>query len=206
VSTITELAFSADGELLASRGFREVNVWDVASGVLRHAIGGDDVLVQSMAFADATVLAFGDGQSRVRLFDVRAGAERPAIEIPTLDVRGRPAPLSALAFDPAGETMFVGSTNVIRVWDLAASRELRRLTGSEGRLERLVISPDGRRVFSAGHESLIRIWDSATGDELMSLRAGGQRVRGLALSPDGTRLAAVSDDQRLRIWDARPRP
>jgi hypothetical protein len=59
---------------------------------------------------------------------------------------------------------------------------------------RVAVTPDERRVVTAGFDKTIRVWDAGTGQELrrffLPVRdAGDGRVTALALSPDGERLA-----------------
>src|SRR5262249_39326522 len=66
----------------------------------------------------------------------------------------------------------------------------------------LALSPDGKRLASAGDDEVIKIWDPATGKVLLTLEGHEDAVNAVAFSPDGKRLASASDDGTVRIWDA----
>jgi WD40 repeat protein len=68
----------------------------------------------------------------------------------------------------------------------------------------LAITPDGRRLVSAGHDGSIRVWDIGTGRahqlSLPMTVFDPALVHRIAVSPDG-RLLAVGDDRRVRLCD-----
>jgi eukaryotic-like serine/threonine-protein kinase len=70
----------------------------------------------------------------------------------------------------------------------------------------LILSPDGRTVFSGdGYGSLV-IWDLAAGREFIRIQGHEREVSGLLLSPNGRTLASWSTTEGLpsdvKLWDA----
>jgi WD40 repeat protein len=49
------------------------------------------------------------------------------------------------------------------VWDLATGRLLRTLTGHEGVVTSVAVTPNGRQVVSGFGDGIVRVWDLATG-------------------------------------------
>jgi WD40 repeat protein len=70
--------------------------------------------------------------------------------------------------------------------------ELLTLTGHEGAINRIVFSPDGRRIASGGVDRTLRIWDSATGNPVTIWGGHSSAVGSVAISPDGRRVASCS--------------
>jgi RNA polymerase sigma factor (sigma-70 family) len=80
--------------------------------------------------------------------------------------------------------------------------EVRRF-GAEGhRMRRLALSPDGKRLLTAGHEGSARYWDIASGEEIYRLPSKGGQVYDVAISPDGTKLLSCGGDRLIHVWDA----
>jgi WD40 repeat protein len=94
---------------------------------------------------------------------------------------------------------------IIRLWDPATGKELRRLVGHKGIIRRLAFSSDGKVLMSVCDDEAhmwnctVKLWDPATGRErdLPGLKG---IVRGAALSADGTMLAVGSKDL-VRLLD-----
>jgi len=109
----------------------------------------------------------------------------------------------ALACSPHSGLVAAGHTNGdTRVWNLAATDDVRSGSEHTGWVRALAFSPDGRLLASAGDDGLIRIRDVVEGravGEPLSGHAGW--IHGLAFSPDGLLLASCGQDRTLRLWD-----
>lgn len=84
----------------------------------------------------------------------------------------------------------------------------RALTGHEGMVTTVAVSPDGLLLASGSTDRTIKLWSLETGDLLhtfsgRSLRHRGHsdRISSLAFSPDSSELISGSDDCTLKQWD-----
>jgi WD40 repeat protein len=89
----------------------------------------------------------------------------------------------------------------IRLWDIAAGRELRRFIGHTKPLRMLTVSPDGRMLASGGEDRSARLWDVRTGNLLATFNGHTDSLNSAAFSPDGTMLATGSDDETVKLWN-----
>lgn len=85
----------------------------------------------------------------------------------------------------------------------AATRVLGHLDGA---VTECVVSPDGRKAYTAGTDGYVRIWDLHTGRVIQRYHAMIGEIHALALSPDGATLAAggmaLIVNAEVRLMDA----
>jgi RNA polymerase sigma factor (sigma-70 family) len=114
-----------------------------------------------------------------------------------------------------GNTLAVAGASdegrIIRLWDLAAGREIRSMRG-ERPVEAVAFSPDARLLATGQLDGRLSLWDVATGREVILLAREEQAITAVAFSPDGRLLASASGvrprapqawvSPPLRLWDA----
>jgi WD40 repeat protein len=145
------------------------------------------------------------GHSDIIFWDAATGRERGRLT-------GNPSRVLSIAYSRDGKLLASGGTdNVIRLWDVAARKELRQFQGHkplkdafygmEG-IYGLAFTPDGRRLISRATDETVRLWDVASGKELRRWPGpAGLSPQGAALSPDGATLAIVAPRTTVMLWD-----
>ena len=141
------IAFSPEGDLLASPRGLAIQLWDVRNRELIDTFEGHTRSVRSVAFStDGALLASGSEDRTVRLWDV--GSRK---EIATLE--GHAAMINAVAFSPDGTLLASGSGDswktdeaTVRLWDVESRAEITIPERTRGAVEQVAFSPDGKRL------------------------------------------------------------
>jgi WD40 repeat protein len=195
---VSVVAFSPDGKRLAVATDPEVLLWDLAAGkVVRRWAQPDQMW--SVAFSpDGKVLAWGTGDSKVRLADLDGEKVR--------ELKGHEGRVFGLAFSPDGKRLASGGweDKAVVLWELASGRVLHKLDGHGG-VSSVQFAPGGATLASCGEDGLIHLWDAASGKERGCLKGHGPFVRNLSFSADGKLLLSAGYDHTVRLWDVEAR-
>ncbi len=114
VNTIKSMAFSPDGNILASGGFDNVvKLWDVNTGNLKKDLGEHSDCIRAVVFSqEGTMLASSSYDGTIKLWDLTKESL-----ISTLN--GHSGDILSLAIDSEGRILASGSSdNTIKLWDI----------------------------------------------------------------------------------------
>jgi WD40 repeat protein len=206
---VKSLRFAPDGKSVATIGGHWVRIWDLATAketrriVMPNAppwrpgapprppldVGGSGAY---LAFSpDGKVLAASSQQDgQICLLDMASGEEFARLD--------GPKGLKAVAFSPDGKILATGIETSkkrgrdlgIRLWDVAAQRDLCRVKAHRSGICALAFSPDGRRLLSASADATALVWDVAaligrkTSPAVERIGEGIRRERGVAAFSD----------------------
>ena len=156
-------------------GYR-LRLWEVATGKELKVFPSIGREIRGVAFAPdgKTLAAAGDS---IYLYDPDTGKERLRIE---RQARG-------LAFSRDGSVLTGAVSGAIYRWDAASGRQLTPAVAQDSGVAQVLVSPDGRRLFTTDLEGDLHVWDT-TGAKPPRRIAGGIE-RGVVASPDGRFLA-----------------
>ncbi len=218
--TTSSIAFSPDGKWLVaglwtgggdgvSPPGNDITVWDTATGKLTRTLKGHTEGVLTVAFSpDGKLLASGGWEGVVRVWDVASGRERATLDFPTLRKRlGAANPLihvEAVTFSPDGRMLVtcVGVPTIrekpagvseVTFWSTTDHRVVATLRGIDEMVRRVVFSPDGKLLATAGNSGSIRLWDTATFQAMGEMKGWLP----IAFSPDGRELVSSLDEQTI---------
>jgi WD40 repeat protein/tRNA A-37 threonylcarbamoyl transferase component Bud32 len=197
---VNTVAFSLDGELLASAGSGgTVKVRNARTGeVVRTRIANTESIYSVAFHPGGKHLAFTGVDRQARVWDLTTGQE---IFTCNSDADNNIGTAYGVAFSPDGRQLAVGSGGAVQVWDWRNCQLLLTLPGHAQRPISVAFSRDGRRLASGNWSGEIMIWDAETGERLRTLSGHHQPVSALTFSPDGRRLVSACFDQRLIVWE-----
>ena len=116
-----------------------------------------------------------------------------------------PVPITALAFEPGGNELFVGGYHEITVWNPQNGELTRRIGDLPQRIHALAFSPDGGLVAVAGGSPGQRgdatLFDPKSGQVVKSFGHFDGVVFDVAFRPDGQKIATAGEDRAIRIFD-----
>ena len=166
----------------------------VYSPILRLADGHNGKVNGARFTPDGRLALTAGDDGKLRLWDAATGR---TIRVAEVDKRA----ITDLALSRNGQTIAMSTWDgTVKIWSLASFSERWRLVGHEAPVEKVAISPDGRRAVSAGGtDRTARVWDLDRGTQLFVL-SHRERVTSVAISNDG-RYVATSDVDATRIWD-----
>lgn len=94
-----------------------------------------------------------------------------------------------------------GSDGRVKLWNIDdLLRERKVLLKSEGRINAVTISPDGRWIAAGGVDGRVRLWNSEALDREAAIIDTSWEILSLAFSPGSDELAVAGKDQAVQIW------
>jgi GTPase SAR1 family protein len=78
---------------------------------------------------------------------------------------------------------------------------LRTVTGHQGKVRMVAITPDGQLAVSSSYNLTLKVWNLKTGETLRILEGHTDLVWGVAITPDGQKAISSSRDRTLKVWD-----
>jgi mono/diheme cytochrome c family protein len=202
VFPVTALAFSADGRLLASGGYREVLVWRTDGTTLQRRMAGLPERISGLAWsARPNVIAVAGGTpgqwGTVALVDAgRNDRVRFLCDLPEMAL--------SVAFSPDGETLVAGcGDRTLRVFDVSSGKQMRVLRNHSDWVQCVAFNPAGTRLVSAGRDRTARVFDTSTWNLTATYTAHDTPLLAATFSADGARIVTTARGAG-HVWQPAP--
>lgn len=142
---------------------------------------------------DDKLLATGDSDGVVRLWEVTTGKERLILTEHTSWVY-------SIKFTARGTRLITGSDDkTIKIWDLNTGKCLKTLVQSNG-VYAIAIDPVKAKLASVSYEKIL-LWDLHNGKCLKTFLEHTDWVYSVSFGPEGKKLASGSIDGTVKLWD-----
>ncbi|KAM0430099.1 hypothetical protein ACHAPT_006105 [Fusarium lateritium] len=193
---IYAIAFSPDGEQLATASSGEAHVWDWKTDGLVNVLQGHRSNIESVAFLPGGKLVTGSDDGTAKIWDLANSSCEQTLDQHSSSVR-------SVACSSDGTRLATGSRDqTAKIWRQAddtgewiCSQTLHH------RQEVTTVSFSGSRILISGSiDNAIRLWDEA-GVCIKTLHSHIKGTTSLSVSSTGQLLASSSADGTVKLWD-----
>jgi WD40 repeat protein len=204
---LAAVAFSPDGNTIATGGYREVLIWNRATGALVKRAGGLPERIRAIQWLNAGQLVIAGGipgeYGEAAVVNVKAG-RRTGVLATFPDVA------SSIAISPDGLRVAAGCADgSVVCTELATAKQLWTSKVHADQITGLAFSANGQFVASTGRDKVVKVYD-ATDGTLYTTYNGHNRNNGryrgqapvFAIAPDGTAgFVTVGGGQWIQTWN-----
>lgn len=191
---------SPNGKILASDSEGEyITLWDMSTGqklILPDCIlcvgdtpftfSPDSKMIISRMFAGWVLSDLQTGKSS-SFVNSRDGLFSPLDEL--------------IGFSPDGKTLaFRKNDKTIKLWNVAAVKELKILNERIKGVNEFEFAPDGKTMIAADKDRTIKLFDVASEQELKTLKGSSDGIVSFKFSPDGKMLAGRGENF-VKLWN-----
>jgi len=197
---LPNVSYSADGKTLATNEGNEdkenttINLWDARTGLLLKTWEANVDNICSMAFSvDGRILAIGDYDNSINLYDVQTGKLLSSIKNRT--------DIGDLSFLKDGVTLvsdysFFNDNTTLKLWDVQSGNLINTFN-----VKYLSFSENGKVFASWGNDLTIKLWDIQSGKLMKTYEGHGQQVNSVVFSSDNKAIVSGSYDKTVKLWD-----
>ncbi len=203
--SLISVAFSPDGNTLASADVTGVKLWDVATKENTITLAVERSGTSVTFSPDGMLLAFGAG-TNIKLWNTMTNENVATLE-------GHGDNVVSIAFSPDGKTLASGAWDgIVKLWDVVTKENIATFGGHspvvlEGRFggfqTPVSFSSDGMLLaFGAGIS--IKLWDMMANENVATLEGHEDGVISVVFSPNRKTLASTgrgSFEREVKLWD-----
>jgi WD40 repeat protein len=194
--SISALALSSDGQLLAIGNGKELMLASAGSGEKLRGFPAQETTINCLVFSnDNQILASAD-ETGIKVRDLTSGQIRN-----TFSTGGK---VTALRFAPGDRVLVSASEDgSVSLWDLRTGVLSSQLKKHTAAVNAIAFSTAGDLMATGGDDRSVIIWETATGKARRTLKGHDLTVTSLAFSPDASLLACGSGNASVVLWDVR---
>ncbi|KAL1938363.1 hypothetical protein VTO73DRAFT_11603 [Trametes versicolor] len=216
--TVTALAYSHDGKLLATgshsnseeytmSGYHDklIFIWDASNAAhiqsFKNTLANYHCAVSMLAFSpDGKRIASADTRGCIQVWCIRTGIYLKTLVKPKKPTESRAH--YAIAWSADGKWIASGSDDLgVRLWDAETYEQKMVFEGHQANITFLCFSHNSRWLASCAADHCGRIWDVRARAAHAVLRGHSGTLLHADFDADDQRLVTCSDDGTARIWN-----
>jgi len=200
---VNALAFSANGELLATGGGPpsedgEIKIIEVATGKVAVEIkNGHSDTVFGVSFSpDGKLLATCGADKFIKVFEVPSGKFIKSFE-------GHTHHVMDVGWTGDGKLLASGGAdNVIKIWNYENGEQVRTINNAHTKqVTRLVFVGNTAQFVTCSGDQQVRFWNAGTGQGGRTFSESKDFLYAVSISADGTVMAAGGEEGIVRLYD-----
>jgi len=197
--TVSSVAFSPDGKsALSGSKDKTMRQWNLENGRQLRVFNTQNH-VSGVTYSPDGQHGLSMGIWFLRFWDLHRGIELPQFMVNNHSVNSSG---SNVVFSKDGRFALSASRpNVVRLWDVSTSRELKSFVGHTDVINAVDFSPDGELALSGSRDKTLILWDTKTGKPIRTFTGHDNTVSSVAFSPNGKRALSGSLDGTVCLWD-----
>lgn len=200
LSPVAAVAFSPNGQFLASGSYGQVAVWDLNAGQPARALHNVLGAVNDLRFSpDGKILAVAGGQPSAR-GDLRLYQTSDWKLLGVL--RGHDDVVFSVAFSPNGKQLASASFDqLLGLWDVEQLQLIKTFKAHSDFVYAVAFAPSGQQLYSASKDRTVQVTDIATGKSVFTFSGMDQDVMAVAVSPDGKSVVSSGFEAGVYWWN-----
>lgn len=183
----------SDGKYAVSSSYKEVMLWDIASGQCVRIFEGHKAPVHSVSLTgDGKFALSADWDAELKLWDVATGTCLRSFSWGHVT--------SATLSSDGKYALSGGNDKTVTLWDVARGLELRNLEGHTEGVKSVSLSPDGQHGLSGSYKA-VKLWSIADGECIRTLEGHVSFVNSVKFTADGMFALSGSSDKTVKLWE-----